>query len=439
MKRLLLLTAAFGFVHAVGPAFADCAPDSIASGETATCTGVDNDGFSDGSSDITVNVQAGATVNSAPGDDAIDIDDDDTVLNNSGTLNADDDGVQGGDGFTLVNNGTINAGDDGVNVEGRSNVNLINNGTINSVDRGVHMDDDAGGGLNNVLVNTGSIVSTTGEGVEGGDFNTVTNAAGALIQGYDDALQVGQNATITNHGTIRSNGIPGDPQDGIDIDSGSIVNGATGRILSDLDAAIDFDESTIASTIDNAGEIAGETGIMVETDPAEANTAAQIVINRTGATIEGRAGIALLLGAGMDSLTNEAGGTILGSALFGDDDDQMTLLGDYSGRFGDSGAVFDGGTGTDAVTFVDYAFSQIAGVSLITDGFALSLDNGNGMFDIALTGWESFIFAGGDTRGAADLRGLASAAVPLPAGLVLLLSGIGGLAALRRRRGVQAA
>lgn len=436
MKRLLLCSVAFGVLHAAGPALADCAPDSIGSGEIATCTGIDNDGFSDGSSDITVNVLAGAVVNSAVGDDAIDIDDDDTTLNNAGVLNGDDDGVQGGDGFTLVNNGTINAGDDGVNVEGRSNVHIVNNGTIASGDRGVHMDDDAGGGLNNVLVNTGSIVSTGGEGIEGGDNNTITNAAGALIQGYDDALQVGENATITNHGTIRSNGIPGDPQDGIDIDSGTILNGATGRILSDLDAAIDFDESTIASTIDNAGEIAGETGIMVETNPAEANTAAQSVINRTGATIEGRAGIALLLGAGMDSLTNEAGGTILGSALFGDDDDRMTLVGSYSGHFGGAGAVFDGGTGTDTFDFVDYAFGQITGVSLITDGFALSLDNGSGMFDIALTGWESFIFAG-DLRDAGDLRGLALAAVPLPAGMVLLLSGIGGLAALRRRRGAR--
>lgn len=434
MKRLLLCSVAIGTYFAANPALAECSPDSIGSGETATCTGVDNDGFSDGSSNITVNVEAGAIVNSAFDDDAINIDDDDTVLNNAGTLNADDDGVQGGDGFVMVNDGTINAADDGVNVEDRSNVHLTNNGTINSGDRGIHMDDDGSGGLNNVLVNNGTILSTGGEGVEAGDGNTITNNAGALIQGYDDALQVGENATIVNHGTIRSNGIPGDPQDGIDIDSGAITNGVTGRILSDLDAAIDYDQSTVASTIDNAGEIAGETGIMVETDPAEANTAAQIVTNRATGTIEGRTGVALFLGAGADSLTNEEGGVILGSAFFGADDDQMTLMGSYGGSFGGIGQMFDGGADVDTVSFTDYAFSQIAGVSLIADGFALSLDNGIGAFDIALTNWESFVFAGGDTRSAGDLSALASATVPLPAGMVLLLSALGGLAAVRRRK-----
>lgn len=422
-------------------ALADCTPDSISSGETSTCTGVDLDGFDDGSDEITVIVEAGATV-LGDGDRAIDINGELTQLVNDGLVDstaAGEDAVRGGEGFLVVNQGDINAGSDGIQARA-NNVQIINDGSITAVDRGLHIDDDDDvGGDFNTVENTGSIISTEGEGIEARDNATIYNFAGALIQGHDDAVQVGQDAFIWNEGKILSTGIPGDPQDAIDIDSGEIVNGASGQIISTLDAAIDFDESTRTSSILNEGLIQGKSGIVVETDPAEgANTAAQIITN-LGGTIHALDGPALLLGAGDDEFY-DLGGVVIGGGLFGAGDDLLSIEGiDYAGPFGGAGSVFDGGADTDTARFTEYAFGDIFGVSLLPEGFRLSMDNGNGLLEIALTNWESFQFfdpigqSGYVAYDSAAIRALAVAPVPLPAGMVLLLSGVGALA-LRRRR-----
>ncbi|KPP84745.1 MAG: hypothetical protein HLUCCA08_12005 [Rhodobacteraceae bacterium HLUCCA08] len=441
MQRLYGAGFAALFCSVSTIAMADCAPDSIPKGATATCTGTDLDGFKDGSDEITVIVDSGASVF---GDDAraIDIDGDDTVLVNAGTIDATGagkDAVRGGSGFYIYNTGDILGGADGIDARA-GGVTVINEGDITAVKRGLHIDDDGGvGGDDNYVENYGSIVSTDNEGIEARDRATIYNYAGALIQGYDDAVQVAEEAFIWNAGTILSTGIPGDPQDAIDIDSGEIFNTATGQIISTLDAAIDFDGSTIASIITNEGLIRGRTGIVVETDPAEgANTAAQTVIN-AGGTIHALDGPALSLGAGDDQFIDFSG-VVIGDGLFGEGEDLLAVEGlDYADPFGGAGAIFDGGADTDTVRFTGFAFDDIAGVSLLPEGFRLNLQNAGGGLEIALADWEIFQFQdpSGQNRYAeydeAAIRALAVAPVPLPAGMVLMLSGL-GLLALRRRR-----
>ena len=438
MTRLFLSSVAIGVQLAGGALWAACSQDGYLGGGAVTCSGTISDGYMADHAGITVRVAAGAVLKAAPGDAAVEFDDDPGTLEVKGALIAEGDGIRAGDDFVLLNEGRISATGNGVNVSGRNDASLTNKGLIRSAGRAVQMDDvDGSGGTGHVLVNSGQIISIRDEAVEGGDGNRVVNAAGALIQGYDDALQLGEHAVIENHGVIRSVGMPGDPQDAIDLDSGRVVNGAGGRILSDLDAAIDFDASGTASRIVNDGEISGVTGIMVETHAAAANVAVQEVINRPGGVIAGRGGVALLLGAGADRLVNQVGGVIAGSVLMGAGADTVVVEGSFAGAFGGNRAVIDGGAGDDRVVLDAYGFDQITDVALTRDGFVLSLDRGAGVGEIALRNWESVELAG-MVYSAQEIAALAPQRAPLRAGLLLLL-GLGAMGLLRGRRHLAAA
>lgn len=80
-----------------------------------------------------------------------------------------------------------------------------------------------------------------------------------------------------------------------------------------------------------------------------------------------------------------------------------------------------------SLTVTDLAFSAAAGIS----GTALSFDD----FLAELTAEGLYINIHTDAVASGELRGqLAPSAVPLPAGSVLLLSGVAGVAMLRRRQ-----
>ena len=411
MRYFLILTIGVGVQFWGAALWAQCAPAAARTGGDLACTGIDEDGYESEAGSLTVLVEAGAVVNSVPGGHGVDIARDFNLLSNRGTVEADRDGVRGGQGLTLINDGVIAAGDDGVDISGAGAATLTNNGSIRASDRAVEMDDDDGaGGAGNMVVNNGQIISDGGEGIEGGDYAIIFNNPGAVIEGFDDAIQLGEGARILNFGTIRSVGRPDDPQDAIDLDSGTITNGAGGQIISDLDVAIDYDAGTMPSYVENAGEIRGVKGIIVELgldDPDSANVVAQVIANLSGGKIIGSDGTALMLGAGEDVLINRAGGQISGSIRMGEDADTVLLEGSYAGDFGGEAAVVDGGAGDDTLLVTDYAFSQIVSVTKAQDVTTLSLDNGEGAFRIALQGWET-ITLGGVEHSMQEIAGLAT-------------------------------
>lgn len=463
MKRALLLSTFIlpaAMAAMTAPAQAACNVNST----PITCSGVST-GFTRNSdyNNLDIQVQTGAVVTRGS-TDTIRIRGNGNTVTNNGTIigdganNEDDrtDAIDGGNDLTVYNYGSIDASNMGV--DGRENLTVYNYGSINALNKGIDAELETGlevynygsitavskgirnqDGTNARLENYGLIESETHEGFESGDNAYVYNAEGASIIGSDDAIQVGENAEIHNHGLIHSVARGGDeenPQDGIDIDSGYIHNYATGVILSDDDAAIDYDGSDITSYIDNYGTISGTTGVLVEKGETgeEPNVAGQII--RNWGLIEGRDGLALDLGAGDDSLTLYAGSRLIGGADFGADNDSLIL----DGIFGEDiagGALLDGGTGLNDVTFLNYGIGDIV-ASLFDDELAvvLSFASDESTFSINLANWTSFTFADGATYSYAALQDALDvpAAVPVPAAGLLMLGGLAGLAALRRRR-----
>lgn len=419
------------------------------------CDGTQTDGLKDNSDDVSVLVNAGALVENFSGDnggDVLRVRGDDTIVENNGTLEGDGDGVDSGDdgtGLYVTNTGTINAGSRGINADNENNVTVINSGTINApTNDGIRL----GNGVNAVFTNTGTLIAGD-EGLEAGDDATVTNGPAARITAFDDAVQVGERGDIVNEGIIESNGNDGD---GIDIDSGRIVNTASGSITTTAAAAagIDYDASTEPeSTILNSGTISGGFGIQVELgDHDPANTQTQIVL--TDGIITGTGGTAISLGAGDDrvgvfdslsflstvdlTLGSGAPAQINGLVSLGDGDDTLGFYNTADGGMIYDAVLadlFDGGADTDMAQF-SADISEL--VSSKKSGGVLSLTFANAGLSKTLTfkGFEFFTFGvdpetgtGGTTYTAAQLS-----AVPLPAGVALLGGGLAALAGLRRLR-----
>lgn len=188
------------------------------------------------------------------------------------------------------------------------------------------------------------------------------------------------------------------------------------------DCAPDTNGTVVCSGVDADGYVDGAQGTTV--------------VIEDGAVVNPTAGFSLVLGAGEDQVLSE--GTLNGSADFGADEDLFEIYGsEYSSIFGGSGSIFDGGSGYDIVDFKDIMFDDVS-VAAIANGFNLTILNSiGGTFDIALTNWEEFAFVGG--RGifvltAEEIADFVPAAVPLPAGALLMLTGLGGLVAMRRRQ-----
>lgn len=363
----------------------------------------------------------------------------DLTVTNSGTIYGGDEGIQAGDGLDVTNDGTIEgadegikgengtkitnnatgqiiAGDHGIDTEGFDDLDVTNDGLIQSGGKGIRAgaDDDGLGGTGLVVVNNGTIDSVD-EGIEAGDGADITNN-GRIESDEDDGIQLGAGVVLNSAtGVIYTEG-----GDGIDIDSGLITNHGWIETTMSGEAGIDVDEGTTEDvTIVNTGTIKGSYGVL--SDPA--NTQGTIITN--SGTIEGFDGYAMDLGQGSDWLKLLDGSTIVGASDFGTGDDQLDFLGtDYD--LSDAG-LFDGGEGTDLVTF-SIGFDDISALLLEGENlFSLTF----GDTTVLLANWETFQFSDRSFT-AAELGAIA--AVPLPAGFVLLGSGLLGLGALRRRR-----
>lgn len=446
MKRLLLISTAALILPAM-PALASCIPTNAAAGSTITCSGSLEGDLRNSAANLTVNLLADAYIHDTNERDAIRVRGTGVTVDvaRGATIESDEgDGIDGGASLLVRNRGTILAGNKGVDADGLSGVSVLNYGTIHAYDKGLRLGDSA------YVNNYATIISDIDEGIEAGDNVTIFNWADGVIEASDDGIQVGENAYIYNSGLIRSvarGGDEADPQDAIDIDSGSINNARTGRIISDDDAAIDFDASVIASTVTNYGLIEGEKGIIVEKGETgeEPNLAAQIISNRATGSIIGRSGVALDLGAGEDGLVAFAGSLIEGVSLFGDDDDRLQFYGNRFDQAYGIGSLFDGGAGEDSIWFgieaasgaftTGYAFSDILGLTRADGIYGLTLANTYGELSLYFTNWDIFRFTDG-LYALSDLDALVEpSAVPLPAGVLLLGGGLAALGGLRRRRG----
>lgn len=363
------------------------------------------------------------------GKDGINADGADLTVINHGTIDGADEGIQGDAGLTVRNTGTITAKDKGIDADDQGGVTVRNSGTINAVDKAIRV----GIGADALLVNSGDILSQADEGFEAGDNAVVRNRLGGVIQAWDDAVQVGDNGRIVNHGTIENIqtaadqlGPNPDPQDAIDIDSGKIVNAATGLIKSTYDAAIDFDESDagLGGVIVNRGMITGTVG--VQTD--DANTGGQKIVNH--GTLIGTSGLAANLGQGRDVMALHAGSTLSGGVDFGTGNDKLSIFDGLMGLVGGVDAILDGGADFDTIVFSGLGVADVTGATFIDNVLSLSFDG----FGLALTNWERYRF--GKDRYTTDELVAAVAPVPLPAGAALMIPALGLLGwAARRRRG----
>ncbi|MEI4469849.1 VPLPA-CTERM sorting domain-containing protein [Frigidibacter sp. MR17.24] len=429
MKSLLLSAAPVAILLAAAPGSAATLCMTAGAATTCTGTGAPAAGFTLATTpaDRSVTVTAGASV-SGTGRDAIRARGTGTTITNLGTLVSDDsDGIDGGTGLTVINAGTIAGGNRGIDADDLDGLTVVNTGTITGVDRAIRN----GAGTGADITNSGTMISTTDEGVETGDDARVVNTG--RIQGADDALQVGRNAYVLNAGVLENVWTgAGEPQDALDIDQGTVIN--TGSIVAAGSAGIDFDANVAdddapettphaASAVYNAGLIQGVEAA-IESDPRSMGV--QAIVN-SGALV-GTAGTALMLWGGDDSLVMQEGATIVGASFFGTGNDLLSLDASFAGAtFG----LFDGGADDDTVSFARYAIDDIAGLVLAGGVFSLTFSDA---FSLSLTNWDSFVFAGTSYDRAAMAARATLAPVPLPAAGWAMLAGLGGLAALRRRR-----
>jgi hypothetical protein len=324
-----------------------------------------------GGETLTVTVTGAIDV---PDDEAVQIDGDDAQITNDGTIRSGDGRAIDGrnvDGTEIVNAGLIESLDsDAIDVSGGTGITITNTGSILAQGNDTKAID---GGTNLTVTNSGVIRTSNGDGkgIEGDENLTVINEEGGLIEALGTGAEAveadGQGLVLTNAGTIRSEFddgvdaainatitntglISGNNNDGIELDSGIIVN--SGTIISlasdpngtpavpggppELDAGIDFDAgdqlgfgspANFVDEVDNrfGGVIEGDIGIVASpgnTDDPTINTRSQIIAN--AGTITGRSGVAVSLGFGLDQFTQMSSGTLNGIVDAGEGNDTLT-------------------------------------------------------------------------------------------------------------------
>ncbi|WP_209424631.1 VPLPA-CTERM sorting domain-containing protein [Pararhodobacter sp. SW119] len=402
------------------------------------------------------------------------------TVDNAGMIESGDRAVHvlgGARDFTLLNRagGQIRARRQAVRTEDETasmNGRVENHGLIDSSNgRAVQMR-----GTGSTVINHGTLLGGE-EVIEGRLDFTVENHGLIALHGLsfdratmtwtdtgavadEDGVQFAS-GRIDNHGIIMST------DDGVDIDEGVVHNHASGVIISagpdtvrssggiDIDPVLQIPGLPGAEhppagrvSVINEGFIEGPRAIVSALD-----SIAPIDIANTG-TLSGRSGIAIDLapGQGDTTIALSGGSRVLGDILFGDGGRNTLELGLF-----DEGAEMAGRIGARTAGDLTAGLSDFAGLSggfelqfdaavsladfgrfgLGDNRLSLEMSAGAGMLRFDLFGVRGVDFGGARYNArqfAAMLSENGVAPIPLPAGVWLVLGGLGALVALRRRR-----
>ncbi len=495
LRCLALSSSALCALTLAQPAAASCVESVDVSGNPVlTCAGTGSDRVNDDRSDLTVMVTDSGEIVRENGR-AVQFGGDRVTVDNAGLIESrgDNDGIRSsGSDLTVDNAGTITGTDRGIRLtDGEGRFTLFNreSGEIRSRRQAVRLDNDAllSG---NLFENRGLIDSSEGRAIQSrGPGNVVINHASGVMRGGEEVIEGRMDFTVENHGLIALHGLDWDPDtrtwtnsgatededgiqfasgmldnhgvilatdDGLDIDEGTLLNRSTGVIVSagpnDLrnSAAVDIDgilqdpggprdgEIPGPVTIVNEGYMEGPTGIAAALDAVH-----EIEIANSG-TLIGRGGNAIDLAPGQGDTTIALFGmsVVQGDILFGNGGLNTLILGPF-----ETGAAFDGtvsarGPG-DLPGVFDVAFGDGVGIGdfysylFADDRFTLGMRAGADRLSFDLFGAAGFTLDGSryaPDEFAALLRSGGVGVIPLPAGIWLLLGGLGFLAGLARAR-----
>ncbi|MFN3642643.1 MAG: VPLPA-CTERM sorting domain-containing protein [Gemmobacter sp.] len=467
MGRSILLAGTAVLALALAPEARACSLSAL----TLTCVGA-NGPQASALSDLTVTIETGASVtkpNETPNAPALLLSGDRVRVDNAGTILAErttgdnaNAGIQGtGSNLTVVNAGAITSASRGIHITGGTGGFTLTNeagATITAVRQAVRTL-NALALPNSTVTNHGTITST-------GDRAIQLRGPGARVFNYgdlfggDEVIEARQGFTLYNEGTIVAaptttdadgvqfasgtvvnHGLISGTDDGIDVDEGSIFNGATGIIRARMGGAgsgIDIDpfyEPTDPADNRRSGDLSIVNEGLIEGPRAigsDDHAQNRITVTNRG-TLMGGTGTAIAFAPlqGDSSVTNEMNGIIIGDVIFGAGNDVFGLA--ALGMNAAIRGVIDGGAGLDTVR-LDYSLADILGFDVTGNRVDLLLAlTPRQTFDATFLNFEAWSVGGIDYT-TAELRA-ALAPVPLPAGLPLMALGLGGLALLRRRRG----
>lgn len=465
MKKFTLLsgTAIAVFMSGVHASAATCSTLGLA----ITCDQPDSDPVTQTFDGGSVTIAPGADVTS---DDEnvspVALEGNGTTLTNDGSVVQQDNGGQAvlgsGDGVTVINNGDIDSGDRGIVMDGGSLLDVYNaaGATISARRQAVRAEEDSPGA---VVENHGTITSSEGRALQLRSFGARVINHGALIGG-EEVVEARGDFYLENHGTIALNdpgivdedGVQfagGEAQnfgsitgsdDGIDVDEGLIVNHLGGVIRStapdandnsgiDIDPVYDDEINPLrpsgALTIMNAGLIEGPAAIGA--DPAATGT---LTILNEG-TLNGRGGTAIRMapGQGASSVMATGQSEIYGDVLFGNSNDAFIVGEITSGLLVDG--LINGGGGVDIALFDSFELADFTQFDVSGNAVSLSFFSASDLLSASFLDFENWSVSGTiyDTASLEVAIGAGPAVVPLPAGLPLLLAGLGCLAMIRRK------
>lgn len=365
-----------------------------------------------------------------------------------------------GDNNAIDNDGRIISGDRGIVMEGGSNLRVNNDGVIQSRRQAIRAGTDSPGAY---VVNRGLIQSDEGRALQLRSYGATVLNYGTLL-GAEEVVEARGNFRLENYGTIRisdptiededgvqfaggsvhNEGLIEGTDDGIDLDEGTIFNGARGVIRSlapdeNDNSGIDVDEvykdgvnpkrapGTVRIT--NEGLIEGPSAI--GTDPASTSS---LEITNSGRLV-GRGGTSVRMaeGQGASSIVLRDTSTVVGDILFGNGNDRLSVVNLTSGTLVDG--VINGRGGVDIADFTGYNLLDFSGFAAQGNAVSFNFVSAGQSYAATFLNFESWVI-GTVTYDVAGLRAAIGnpAPVPLPAGLPLLLLGLGGLSVLRRRR-----